>query len=152
MCSHIPLKERNHIRKVMLQQWRNKNGSTVFILTSPKTEKDLFREQKKFGDMIPAEHEVLNEGSESRNNHRFAVVVQDLATQWIQYCPCKTKTSQETDKKLRKFLEPYHKPKVIYTKDSSEFGKSCKEISWNHQCPRLIDQRQAELQNELYVE
>ena len=31
--------------------------------------------------LITADHNVLSEGSESRNNHRFAVVVQDLATQ-----------------------------------------------------------------------
>ena len=48
-----------------------------------------------FGDFITADHKVLSEGCESRNNHRFAVVVQDLATQWIQSYPCKTKTSQE---------------------------------------------------------
>ena len=35
-------------------------------------------------DLITADHKILNEGSESRNNHRYAVVVQDLATQWIQ--------------------------------------------------------------------
>ena len=34
---------------------------------------------------------VLTEGSESRNNHRYAVVVQDLATQWIQSYPCRNK-------------------------------------------------------------
>ena len=49
-----------------------------------------------FGDLITADHKVLSEHCESRNNHRYAVVVQDLATQWIQSCPCKTKTSQET--------------------------------------------------------
>ena len=43
-------------------------------------------------------HKVLNEEGESRNNHWYAVVVQDLATQWIQPYPCKTKTSQETEK------------------------------------------------------
>ena len=37
-----------------------------------------------FGDLITADHKVLSEGCESRNNHRYAVVVQDLATQWIQ--------------------------------------------------------------------
>ena len=42
--------------------------------------------------------------SESRNNHRYAVVVQDLATQWIQTYPCQTQTSQETQKNLMKFL------------------------------------------------
>ena len=45
---------------------------------------------ENFGDLITADHKVLSESCESRNNHRYAVVVQDLATQWIQY-PCKTK-------------------------------------------------------------
>ena len=60
----------------------------------------------KFGDFITADHKVLNEDGESRNNHPHAVVVQDLVTRWIQFYPCKTKTSQETEKSLRKFLEP----------------------------------------------
>ena len=55
-----------------------------------------------------------------------------LATQWLQSYPCKTKTSQETQKSLLKFLEPTRKPKVIYTDNSLEFGKSCEEVSWNH--------------------
>ena len=52
---------------------------------------------EKFGDLITADHKVFNEGCESRDNHLYAVVVQDLATQWIQSYPCKTKTSQETE-------------------------------------------------------
>ena len=48
-----------------------------------------------FGDLITADHKVLSDTCESRNNHRYAVVVQDLATQWIQAYPCKNKTSQE---------------------------------------------------------
>ena len=68
----------------------------------------------KFGDSITADHKVLSEGSESRHSHRYAVVVQDLATQWIQSYPCKTKTSWETEKSLQKFLEPTRKPKVIF--------------------------------------
>ena len=65
---------------------------------------------ENFGDLITADHKVLSEGWESRNNHRYAVVVQDLATQWIQSYPCKTKTSQETQRSLQKFLEPNRKP------------------------------------------
>ena len=34
---------------------------------------------KKFGDLITADHKVLSDNCESRNNHRYAVVVQDLA-------------------------------------------------------------------------
>ena len=70
-----------------------------------------------FGDLIIADHKVLSEGCESRNNHRHAVVVQDLATQWIQSCPCKTKTSQETQRSLQKLTIPW---------------KACEDLSWNH--------------------
>ena len=85
-----------------------------------------------FGDLITADHKVLSDNCESRNNHRYAVVVQDLATQWIQAYPCKNKTSQETQRSLQKFLEPERKPKVIYTDNSLEFGKACEALSWNH--------------------
>ena len=84
------------------------------------------------GDMITADHKILSEGCESRNNHRYAVVVKDLATQWIQSLPCKTKTSQETEKSVQKFLEPTRKPEVIYTDTLQECGKACEDLSWNH--------------------
>ena len=35
---------------------------------------------ENFGDLTTADHKVLSEGCESQNNHRYAVVVQDLAT------------------------------------------------------------------------
>ena len=87
---------------------------------------------EKFGDLITADHKILSEESESSNNHRYAVVVQELATKWLQSSLCKTKTSQETQKSLMKFLEPTRKPKVICTDNSLEFGKSCEDLSWNH--------------------
>ena len=109
-------------------QKRRHNISTHF----PKNRKRSIPRAEKFDDLITAEHKVLNERSESRNNHRYAVVVQVLANQWIQSYPCKTKTSRETEKNLRKCLEPSQKPKVIYTDNSKEFGKSCEELSWSH--------------------
>ena len=57
---------------------------------------------ENFGDLITADHKVFTENCESRNNHRYVVVVQDLATQWIQWYLCKTNTSQETPEKLAK--------------------------------------------------
>ena len=85
-----------------------------------------------FGDLITADHKVLSKESESRNDHRYAVVVQDLATQRIQAYPCKTKTSQETQGCLQKFLKPNRMPKVTHTDNSLEFGNSCEDLSWNH--------------------
>ena len=35
-------------------------------------------------------------------------------------------------KSLLKFLEPTRKPKVIYTANFLDFGKSCEELSWTH--------------------
>ena len=87
---------------------------------------------QNFGDLITADHKGLSEGCESRNNHQHAIVVQDLATQWIQSSLCKTKNSQETQRSLQKFLEPDWKPEVIYTDNSLEFGKACEDLSWNH--------------------
>ena len=68
--------------KITRAPCRRRNGEAV-----PRAE--------KFGDLITADHKVLSDNCESRNNHRYAVVVQDLATQWIQAYPCKTKTSQK---------------------------------------------------------
>ena len=56
-----------------------------------------------FGDLITADHKVLSDNCESRNNHRYAVVVQEFATQWTQFCQCKTKTFQETEKVYESF-------------------------------------------------
>ena len=87
---------------------------------------------ESFGDLTTADHKVLSEGCESRNNHRYAVVVQDIATQYTQEYPCKTKTLQETERSLRKFLKLSEKPKVIYIDNLLKFCKACEELSWNH--------------------
>ena len=51
---------------------------------------------------------------------------------WIQSYPCKTKTSQETQRSFQKFLELDRKPKVTYADNSFEFCKACEDLSWNH--------------------
>ena len=120
--THFP-KDRNceicKRTKVTRAPCRRRNGGAV-------------HRAENFGDLITADHKVLSESCESRNNHRYAIVVHDLATQWIQSYPCKTKTSQETQRSLQKFLEFERKPKVIYTDNSLEFGKACEDLSWNH--------------------
>ena len=89
---------------------------------------------ENFGDLMTANHKVLSDGSESRNNRRYSVVVQDLSTQWIQSFPRKTKTLHETERSSQKFVEPTRKHKVIYADNSLEYGKACEDLSWNR-CP-----------------
>ena len=60
--SHFP-KDRNC--EVCLRTGRRRIGEAV-----PRAE--------KFDDLITADHKVFNEDGESRNNHPYAVVVQDL--------------------------------------------------------------------------
>ena len=59
------------------------------------------------------------------------MVVQDLATQWIQSYPC-SKTAQDTMNSVHRFLPPESKLGVIYTDNSSEFTKACEDFSWKH--------------------
>ena len=93
--THFP-KDRNceicERTKITRAPCRRRNGEAV-----PRAE--------KLGDLTTADHKVLSDNCESRNNHRYAVVVQDLATQWIQAYPCKNNSSQETQRSLQKFLE-----------------------------------------------
>ena len=89
VISHFP-EDRNceisQRTKMTIAPYRRRIGGVV-----PRAE--------NFADLITADHTVLSEGCESRNNHRYAVVVQDLATQWIQSYPCKTKNFSGDGKK-----------------------------------------------------
>ena len=56
------------------------------------------------GDFFAADHKVLSEESDSRDNHRYAVVVQDFATQWIQSYPRKTDEVPGADEETKSHL------------------------------------------------
>ena len=127
---HIPKDRNDEIcqrTKITRAPCRRRNGGAV-----PRAE--------NFGDLITTDHKVHSVNYESRYNHRYAVVVQDLATQWIQACPRKKKQTSQTQRSLQKFLEPERKPKVIYTDNSLEFGKACEDLSWNH-CTSTLPHR-----------
>ena len=59
---------------------------------------------ENFGDLITADHKVLSETCESRNNHRLAVVVQDLATQMDPVVSVQNKNFLGNTEKLAKVL------------------------------------------------
>ena len=90
--THFP-KDRNceicKRTKITRAPCRRRNGGAV-----PRAE--------HFGDLMTADHKALSDKCESRNNHRYAVVVQDQATQWIQAYPCKNKNFTRNPEKLAK--------------------------------------------------
>ena len=73
--------------KITRAPWRKRSGAAVL-------------RAEKFDDCVPAGHKVFSEGCESRHNHRYALVVQDLDTQWIQAYPCKMKKSPRGSKAI----------------------------------------------------
>ena len=90
VCSHVP-KDRNceicKRTKITRAPCRRRKGEAVLRAVN-------------FGDLITADHKVLSDNCESRNNHRYAVVVQDLATQWIQAYPCQKQDFTRNPEKL----------------------------------------------------
>ena len=91
--THFP-KDRNcdcKRTKITRAPCRRRNGEAV-----PRAD--------KFGDLITADHKVLSDNCESRNNHRYAVVVQDLATQWIQSVPVQNQNFTRNPEKLAQVL------------------------------------------------
>ena len=77
--------------KITMASCRRRAGTVV-----PKAD--------NFGDFITADHKILSEESESRSNYRYAVVVQDLASQWLQSYPCKQQLPRRPRRSPVKFL------------------------------------------------
>ena len=94
--THFP-KDRNceicQRTKITRAPCRRRNGGAV-----PRAE--------NFGDLITADHKVLSDNCESRNNHRYAVVVQDLATQWIQHIRAKQKLHRKLKEACKSSWSP----------------------------------------------
>ena len=92
--------------KITRASCRRRTGTVV-----PKAE--------NFSDVITADHKVFSEGCESRHNHRYAVVVQDLATQETQKSLQKSLSRQGNQKSftlttLEKFATPVkNHPEII---------------------------------------
>ena len=84
--THFP-KDRNceicQRTKMTRTTCRRRNGEAV-----PRAEKFWWFDNSR-------SQGLLSDNCESRNNHWYAVVVQDLATQWIQSYPFKTKNRKK---------------------------------------------------------
>ena len=89
------------------------------ILTVERTELILPTDFAIFN--MTSDDEVLNEEQESRLHHKYAVVVQDLASKMIQSYPCKAKSAQEMMRSLVLSVHPEEKPKSMFTDNSLEF-------------------------------
>ena len=129
----------------VVRNWYQIQGSTVFILTSqttgteksacePKTTRALCRRRiggalpraEKFGDLITADHKILSEGCEPRDNHRYAVVVQYLAT-------IRAKQRLHTrQKRVYESSSSRRKNQKLFLRIFIGIWESCEDLAWNH--------------------
>ena len=116
--------------------------NTVLILISPRTNitRAPYRRRNgeavtravNLGDLITADHKVARDNFESRNNHRYAVVVKDLPRNGSRRIRAKTKFHQKSRDACKSSWNPRGKQKSFFTGNSLEFGKACEDLSWNH--------------------
>ena len=80
---------------------------------------------REFGETIATDHQILSEEGESRNDQRYAIVVQDLATQRIQSYPCKNTIFTRNDEKSMEVSRSWRKTEgVTHTDNSLEYGNA----------------------------
>ena len=90
--------------------------------TDPKP--DGLPEPTKFGDRVPVDHTIFNEENSSRSANRYAIIIQDAYSKWIQVCATKSKYQLEVVRYFQRFMNPHCKPKHVYTDNSKEFKKA----------------------------
>ena len=100
----------------MLQKWRHKNGSTVFMITSAKPKRSILRSEKD-GDWTAAEH----------NPQRRTWISEQSPIR------CRGASSSHSVESVSN----QKKPKVIHTNNLLEFGKYCEEVPWKHRTTTL---------------
>ena len=85
-----------------------------------------------FGDLITADHKVLSDNCESRNNHRL----QSWCRTWPPNGSRRIRAKQKLLRKLKEACKsswnPIENLKSFYTDNSFEFGKVCEDLSWDH--------------------
>ena len=136
----------NQIRNV-LRKWEP--GSTVFLLASRRTEiakyarvpslqrapcKNALVMQYQEQNMLVTWWRHITKFSvkaDSRHNHRYAVVVQELATQWIPVVSVCNQNFSEDGNEFTKVSRAVGDARKSFD-NSLDFGKACEELSWNH--------------------
>ena len=97
------------------------------------SEKDLVHPAKPvmFGDMVTADHMVLNEHDSSHDSKRFVVTCYDRATQWLEASPVASKDAHTTRAALRDFAGTCN-PKLFYSDNAQELVQAAKSLEWRH--------------------
>ena len=87
---------------------------------------------EKFGDLITADHKVLNKECESRDNHRYSRGTRSCHSM-DSILSVQNKNFSGDGKRVYESVSSRQKSrKSFYTDNSLEISKSCEDLSWNH--------------------
>ena len=82
--------------------------------------------------MVTSDHEVVASDkkpqNQSRNGDRFAVLIQDWFTTWLNAIPKPTKSGEDTADAFRQFFCPGVTPEVVYSDNSEELKYAKKAL------------------------
>ena len=84
-----------------------------------------------FGDMISADHMVVNEHLSSHDSKRFIVSIYDRATQWLEASPVASKDAHTTRAALRDFAGAVNS-KFFYSDNAGELVMAAKSLELRH--------------------
>ena len=82
----------------------------------------------KYGDLITADHKILNVEHESTCGHENAPTFKRISRIGFQIHPMKTEETSETMSCLQRVLPPSQKHERIYTENSKEFMRACQDL------------------------
>ena len=85
----------------------------------------------EFGDLIMADHLVLNERDQSHDAKRVSLTCYDRATMWLESTPCVSKGMATTRAALRYFAGTTN-PELFYSDNSGELKAAALSLEWRH--------------------
>ena len=105
-------------------------------IPSAPTEDDVAYEAfvpARFGDSLTADHIVLaKDEAADKHGDKYALVVFDKFTGILMAYPAVRKDAATPKASFQSFVAPNDEIKHIYTDNSGELQKACRELGWRH--------------------
>ena len=100
--------------------------------TGAVPERDGLPPAQKFGDRLTADHKTLADDQSARSGARYALVIQDEYSKWIQADATKTKSHGKVVMALSRFMPLNTKPMHIYVDNTPELTKALETMQCHH--------------------
>ncbi|CAE7292249.1 unnamed protein product, partial [Symbiodinium sp. CCMP2456] len=110
------------------------NQAKMYKTPGYKTEGLRSVEASSFGDHITADHVVIYRDNDSVvEEARLALVIKDVATNFMYAYPSALKDADECKASLQHFVASKDKVGVFYSDNAKELTKASKSLGWRHE-------------------